>query len=400
MNITASKVKKNTIHRSLPSKPEASHKSKTSIQKPNAPSSDKTSLSPESKRPGKSGKGLGNLIAGLAANFGHSDASQAKKKDNIVGDKIGVKVGDAGSHPKPAEPDLSAGNIAAKSELANSKNDPAVLNEIDSFRSQLPPDQQKIYDKQLAVLRQDERINFVEHEGAEADLATRDFALRGILTSTFGNQEDLEKALNTSAHNGHNSKGDLVEKKDGNGKLDIHLYPDEFPLDPLKDPKGEKISGGLVISGGDIHASKAFLQNTLKDGENLFTHEFTHVTQGSQGNGQWDSGNDFPEDFPKDLEKRFEKEFRSDRFQDYFEEIGLNKDFGGESYPGVQTVFRYYPEDLKKNSPELYNILTSYNGYDPLKGEAVERQVKEPSKGLLERAGDIAGGVVDFFNPF
>ncbi|MCA9797323.1 MAG: hypothetical protein KC910_36180, partial [Candidatus Eremiobacteraeota bacterium] len=101
----------------------------------------------------------------------------------------------------------------------------------------------------MRSVRNDDRVNFVEHEGATADLATRDFALRGIVTATFGNPEDLEKALNTAAHHGHNAQGDLVER-DGDGKLDIHIYPDEFPLDPLKNPKGEKISGGLVTSGG------------------------------------------------------------------------------------------------------------------------------------------------------
>ena len=84
------------------------------------------------------------------------------------------------------------------------KNDPALIDEVDSFRSQLPPDQQEDYDEQLAALREDDRIRFVEHEGAEADLATREFALRGILTSSFGNPEDLNRALETAAHTDRN----------------------------------------------------------------------------------------------------------------------------------------------------------------------------------------------------
>lgn len=299
----------------------------------------------------------------------------------------------AGQAKGAAEPELSPANIEKRSRLANATGNPQALDSVDSFRSSLPAEQQEVYDQQLEELRQDDRIHFVEHEGAEADLATRDFALRGILTATFGNPEDLEKALNTAAHNGHNEAGELVER-DGDGQLDIHLYPDQFPLDPLKNPNGQKISGGLVTSGGDIHASKAFLGTTLANGENLFTHEFTHVTQGSRADGSWQPGNAFPEDFPPELAERFEHEFKSPEFQQYFEEVGFNREYSIESYPGAQTVFRYYPEDLAEASPELYDIMSAYNGYDPLAGEQVERQVRS------QGGGGFFGGVLDALNPF
>ena len=124
--------------------------------------------------------------------------------------------------------------------------------------------------------------------------------------------------------------------------------------------------------------------------------------QGSSADGKWRPGNDFPQDFPDELKERFENEFKSDNFQDYFKEIGLNNDFGGESYPGVQTVFRYYPEDLKENSPELYDVLASYNGYDPLEGKSVDRQVQPPGNddGFVDRVIDFGGSVVDTLNPF
>jgi hypothetical protein len=379
---------------------------KKEIRKPKD-KGDSVKLSTESKESkSKDGdKRVGSILGGLAESLGGIGKEDGKT------DKTD-KTGESGKTDKPdkkdktdkpnKEPDLSEANIEARSDLANESNDPTVLNEIDSFRAQLPPDQQKKYDEQLADLREDERIRFVEHDGAKADLATRDFALRGILTATYGNPEDLEKTLNTAAHSGHKD-GKLVEKEDGDGHLDIHLYDGELPIRPIDDPDGEQFEAAVVTSGGDIHANTDFLRGTLKNGENLFTHEFTHSIQGSQSNGKWKGGQDFPQDFPDDLKDRFEDEFKSDKFQKYFKEIGLNNDFGGESLPGVQTVFRYYPDELKENSPELYKILTSYNGYDPLKGENVERQVKPPGQdddSFFDKAKDVAGTVIDTFNPF
>ncbi|MCA9794400.1 MAG: hypothetical protein KC910_21480, partial [Candidatus Eremiobacteraeota bacterium] len=122
-------------------------------------------------------------------------------------------------------------------------------------------------------------------------------------------------------------------------------------------------------------------------------HEFTHVTQGSRADGSWQPGNEFPEDFPPELAKRFETEFKSPEFQQYFEEVGFNRNYSIESYPGAQTVFRYYPEDLQAASPELYDIMSAYNGYDPLAGESVERQVKSEGGGFIS-------GVWNALNPF
>lgn len=361
---------------------------------------DSVKLDSESKEPKGDDKRVGSILGGLAESLGRSGKGEKSDKGGKT-EKGGGKLESADKSGDPKEPDLSEKNIDAVTEAANESKDPAKLDEIDSFRAQLPPDQQKIYDEQLADLREDERIRFVSHDGAGDDLATRDLALRGILTASFGNPEDLEKALDTAAHSGHDEDGNLVEKKNGDGHLDIHLYDGEFPLDPLKDPDGEQFGAALVTSGGDIHANTGFFRDTIKDGENVFTHEFTHVMQGSSADGKWRPGNDFPQDFPDELKERFENEFKSDNFQDYFKEIGLNNDFGGESYPGVQTVFRYYPEDLKENSPELYDVLASYNGYDPLEGKNVDRQVQPPSDddGIVDRVIDFGGSVIDTLNP-
>ena len=126
-------------------------------------------------------------------------------------------------------------------------------------------------------------------------------------------------------------------------------------------------------------------------GENLFTHEFSHVVQAATSDHKWTKGQNFPQDFPEEFRETFESEFKSDRVQDYFKSIPLNNNFGGESYPGVNTDFHFNPERLQKASPEIYDILTEYHGYDPLEGETVDRVGKRSFlEEIVERVQDRA----------
>lgn len=231
----------------------------------------------------------------------------------------------------------------------NASGDPWDMNPGDAFRNSLSPESQKVYDEMLAKLRNDPRIEFQFLDGARDTLAFREIALRGLVAATFGRPQDLEQRIAAGA------------AASENGHYNITYVPDSYD-DPNR-PADQEGWGALGGQGG-ITAKQGFtIQQIANENDNLFIHEFSHTLQ-ADSNG---SIQNLPPDFGFFNSIRFRNAFNDPKFQAY---IGQTK-IDAETFPGIQNRFRQNPQELKDASPEMYQLMVDYSGFDPLTGELV-----------------------------
>ncbi len=291
-----------------------------------------------------------------------------------------------GAKDKPA----SGADPAVLLELAraktNASGDPRVMDAVDPFRASLGKEEQKLYDQTLERLRHDDRISFDFRDGATPDLATRELALRGIAAASFGRPAELEAGLRTATNSTFvpDEHGGHVERTPGQGHFTIAVYPSEFPTaenTPSQDG-GIELNGGLKTEQGTLVISQDFLFEQAPRNDNLLVHEFSHVLQGlSQDPRGQSQGRDFPPTFGEERTAAFEDAFQSDEVQELLESKGLNHELGGESFPTIQNLFRQQPEALRDASPELYQTMVDWAGFDPATGRLTEQGQRryEPS---------------------
>lgn len=290
-------------------------------------------------------------LAGLYSQ-GNDSGSIEKTKPPSLRDLMSPKV-DPKAPGKPA--------VTKIFDKVQKTGDLTALNAIDNFRSRLTPEQQKAYDKELQKLRDNPNIVFEYHDGSSPNpnIALEDVALRGIAAASFNNPK-LEGEV-------------LKDSKEVDGKLNIHVYPDAVPLEDFH-PGHTGKSGGLATPSNDIAVGQANVISYLGHGENVLLHEFAHLQQRVRADGSH-KGERVPGDFPNP--EGFAKAFSDPKFQDFLIEkyqwLGAKKpedgkDFRGgqESWPSVQELYREFPEELKKASPELYKMMQEYTGFDLL----------------------------------
>ena len=282
-----------------------------------------------------------------------------------------------GGLPVAPELEMAAAIDEEQAELANG---------LDNFRQNLSPSEQQAYDAWLETLRNDPRIVF-DSSGAgftaPADLElAQELAYRGIAANTFGNPALLDHATN-----------------------DTDQLTVEF----------EASSGGASANSGEdrIRTSAAFVEDVFlgNDGDNLFVHEFAHLAQNGQNvpaDPSHGLGSPSPS-VPTDAERRADSddaaiheafldasnnggafhdllvdkfgtvtrtnssgEIVFDEFNSGVESHGspnynrwLNQD-NRERYATVTNLFYQFPDELQGASPELYELMVSRTGLDPL----------------------------------
>lgn len=271
----------------------------------------------------------------------------------------------AGEPFTPVPADVLAGVQAN----VDKTGDRSQLDQVDNFRQTLPPDQQAEYDRQLQALRDDDRIEFEYVDGAPQSDATEDLALRGILAATWGNPDSLERTIATS----HEQSGSL--------KISVHDGP--VPIGDYYEGNTDT-AAGLATPTGGIAIDRNFMNDVTAKGDNPFVHEFAHIQQRTNPDGTPHMDQRLPADFPYPDE--FVEEYESPEFQQFItdrfyggtpptDDAGnpIVAAGGAESWPTVQNLFRQYPEELKEKSPEIYQQMVDYSGYDPLTREQSPR---------------------------
>lgn len=229
----------------------------------------------------------------------------------------------------------------------NETGDPAEMDAGDAFRASLDPAEQIIYDEQLEELRNNPDIEFVFEPGTVDDLATREIALRGMVAATFGRPQDLERTIEMVA--------------DQYGSFTITFTPGW---------------GGATAPEPGITASQQSTVSWTAQGDNLFIHEFSHSVQRTAGKGLGDY-----EFAPPDMnETEFGRLYETSGVQQLLDDRGLiiddpntkrneRRTFNGESFATIQNLFRQDPQALRDASPEMYDLMVEYSGFDPLSGE-------------------------------
>lgn len=261
--------------------------------------------------------------------------------------------------------------------------DVSQLDGADNFRQTLTPELQREYDRQVEELRNDPRVKFSYHDGATQSAATEDLALRGIVAANFGNPRGME---------------DIVRSASGpDGTLEIDVYGGPVPIEKYYggDPRGAQ---GLALPQGGIAIEQPFLYDATRRGDNPFVHEFAHVQQQTETHENEFHAGELPPDFADP--GAFRDAFDEDGFQDYVAErfTGGPRDpgeivnGGNESFPTVQNLFRQAPQDLKRESPELYRQMVEYSGYDPL-----ARESSTPRRGSLGQAAPVVRDNFELF---
>lgn len=211
---------------------------------------------------------------------------------------------------------------------------------VDRFRLRLPEDQQGQYDQELQELKADPRLCFHYHPGATAEQGYSDLALRGFLAASWGLDDLRDQALDRAAeeHGGH---------------LDVTFTPapdlDFNPDNPYR-------TLGLTNQNGDMLLSQPAILSSMARGANVATHEFVHTMQ-ADGTGFCTLPVGSDQEFQTRLEALFVDAYEPKKPDDkvhYLTKVGED--------------FRYFPQSLREKSPELYEMMVEYTGYDPLAG--------------------------------
>ncbi|MFN8607424.1 MAG: hypothetical protein U0931_07825 [Vulcanimicrobiota bacterium] len=300
------------------------------------------------------------------------EISTHSEPDHGIGGLLGALGGTLGAQqPLPVNP-KSPGQPAVDQVVAAVRRDGDLkqLNQLDNFRSRLDPLGQAEYDRELAKLSSDERVNFAYKDGARPDPALEGLALRGITAANYKNPKLLNQVLAQSV------KAD--------GKFTIDVYPEAVPLDNYnKEWKGT--SAGLATPKNDVAIDQKDFYTFLAGGDNALVHEFAHLQQRVGRDGGVQDGR-VPGEFP--FPNEFAKAFSEQNFQNFLvKRFNPNKADdgsvlgGAESWPTVQNLFRQDPQALKQASPELYRQMQAYTGLDLAGFKASQRLTTPPVVG-------------------
>ncbi len=289
----------------------------------------------------------------------------------------------AGEPFTPVPADVLAGVQAN----VDKTGDRSQLDQVDNFRQTLPPDQQAEYDRQLEALRNDDRIEFEYVDGAPQSDATEDLALRGILAATWGNPDSLERTIATS----HEQSGSL--------KISVHDGP--VPIGDYYEGNTDT-AAGLATPTGGIAIDRNFMNDVTAKGDNPFVHEFAHIQQRTNPDGTPHMDQRFPADFP--YPDALTEAYESPEFQQYIidrfhggnpptDDDGnpVTANGGAETWPTLQNLFRQYPEELKAKSPEIYQQMVDYSGYDPMTRQQTPRVQLNGTGDPQAATGALAG---------
>jgi hypothetical protein len=247
----------------------------------------------------------------------------------------------------------------------DASGDRRMVDQVDNFRQTLTPELQAEYDRQLEALRQDPRIAFSFVDGATPSVMHEELALRGLLASTFGNPSALEGLLARAS-----AGGQPMPVIFSDGPVQIGRYH----------PGYEGVASGLALpEPGGVAIDVQALMSLTAAGDNPFVHEFAHLAQRSPADHLLGvSGGRFPGDFP--FADRLDSAFREPAFQEFL----VQRFFGGqppldasgrpispvhggiETWPTLVNLYRQYPEQLRRESPEIYRTMSEYFGYDPI----------------------------------
>jgi hypothetical protein len=218
-------------------------------------------------------------------------------------------------------------------------DDLSLLNSIDKFRQSLPPELQCEYDRRLQQLRDDSRIQFSYRKGEKIlpNPAVEDMILRGLLAATFSRPDLLDRAL----------------RRNEDGILQI-----EITNTRNANPRDDDPENGVKLADGDINISIPGMVSRLSQGLDVAAHEFWHAIQGEG-------------EMPVDATEEFENQF-NELYQQAYGEEGRGQDDQVHWFVYAAWDFHYYPEALKQRSPELYELMVGYFGFDPVAGELTE----------------------------
>lgn len=249
-----------------------------------------------------------------------------------------------GSPPTRAELD-------AAMSTANQTGDMNALNDVDQFRRSLSPAMQAEYDRRLQTLRDevrtdqnpDGRVNFTYARGAKKDAAVEDLVLRGIVAADFGDQGLTEKALAKAAQG--DSKA-LDIKISGSNDLNWIL-------------PGKVI--GNAHTDGDMTLSREGFLNSVTGGYNTATHELNHLTTlGGKPESNYGGFGILPNGATEEQVTEFESLFNAYRPSEQ------SKKDTSHHWVEAQQAFRLRPQELQQQSPDLYNWMVEYTGFDPI----------------------------------
>jgi hypothetical protein len=258
------------------------------------------------------------------------------------------KVPAEGTTRPAGEPYAPLSEEAFAEVLARGNTDLHALDEVDNFRQTLPPAQQAEYDRMLESLRQDPRIAFEDEPGVTSTPAERDLMLRGIAAASFNNPKGLEATL--------------AKASEGDGQFTLRAFDGPVPIDRFYG-SGDT-AAGLALPEGGVAIDLNFMRDATRRGDNPLLHEFSHVQQAKLGeDGKLVYSERFPADFP--FGDAVAQHLEDPGFQAFLEETGYGAD-GIETWPTIQNLFHQFPEQLREASPEIYESMVKYQGFDPL----------------------------------
>jgi hypothetical protein len=258
------------------------------------------------------------------------------------------KVPAEGTTRPAGEPYAPLSEEAFAEVLARGNTDLRALDEVDNFRQTLPPAQQAEYDRMLESLRQDPRIAFEDEPGVTSTPAERDLMLRGIAAASFNNPKGLEATL--------------AKASEGDGQFTLRAFDGPVPIDRFYG-SGDT-AAGLALPEGGVAIDLNFMRDATRRGDNPLLHEFSHVQQAKLGeDGKLVYSERFPADFP--FGDAVAQHLEDPGFQAFLEETGYGAD-GIETWPTIQNLFHQFPEQLREASPEIYESMVKYQGFDPL----------------------------------
>lgn len=398
-----------------PSETRSEKPAKPQVQRAGAAApKDQVSRSQESRQ--AEGNRAEKLASAFADAFGGFDGSDSKssgadgsraldkdRKDDVKkGDRAQAKPGKSREpgelkvpgHPKtPGQPQApTEKEIQQAIEKAGDEDSLDALNSVDSFRESLPPEQQEKFDEQLRELREDERIEFeldsrlddekylkslTPEERAYAESlkdnpeAYEDLFLRGFVASTFGNPDRRDEAIDKATQRrGLESTEGAGDHEAVDGKFEVRLGVENLKY---KNSDGTDVEALAYANGGAISANVAATVRTLSTpgDQGIPAHEFEHILNNERREGEAVS-------VPDDVSIE-----NSQRLLELYQQANPGKEVDhGHVYTDVLNDFLANPQQLHKESPELYALAAEIQGYDPVEGNY-------PQPSLVEKVGDF-----------
>lgn len=269
------------------------------------------------------------------------DAGKGNPELSSLLEQLQTSLGSTGTQPQtqapappgPATPPSLEAIQRANAE-ANRTGDMSQLNATDTYRSGLIPSEQTAYDADLQNLRGNQNVTFNSMDGSTITEADKDRVYRGIMAASFGRPEHREAALANGLRVG------VTQSQDA----------------------GPEMAGDQAGVGGrgSMNLSLPATNDWYSQGHNVAAHEFIHVMQQTNGSTNLPGGPDPAQ------ELKFNNLFESRKGVDEAE-----RDVG-HYYTEAYHWLTAHPQTLQQKSEPLYDFMTRYNNFDPLKGSRLQ----------------------------